>query len=78
VTSRVRLIAVPLFELLAQQFEARRTDWFIRWLYADGIDLRVDDYDAMTTAHYRVPVEVLTPAFLKEARALWRSLPRRR
>lgn len=69
---------LALFGLLTESFERHHSNWMIRWLYSDGIPLKIDDPESMTTVEYFVPAEVLTDDFLRAARAAWRGIPKRK
>lgn len=69
---------LALFGLLAESFAEYQSNFMIRWLYSDGIPLKIDDPDTMTTVEYFVPVEVLTDDFLRAARAAWQAIPKRK
>ena len=64
-------LSLELYSILVQHYEDHNSNWFIRWLYQDGIHMKLDHKDMMNSTHYKVPVEVLTDHFFKESRELW-------
>ena len=65
---------IELFALLAEHFDEGHKNPFIRWTYADGIEVETTDHESMTKQKHRFSRKILTDKFLRDARATYRQI----
>lgn len=66
-------ISIALMHTLSPFFELNWSNHWIRWIFQEGIDLKLENFQAMTTETVQLPQSILTDQVLTGMRNIYRQ-----